>query len=88
MQCKGIEPHLTVRGKLHGFSQVVVRTWDIGRDTSGLSLRLARATGMLAKVRQETQGPFPVATVILGFLPTFKRSQASPPFEALIMCVS
>ena len=32
-------------------------------------------------MRQETQGPFPVATGILGFLSIFKRSQASSPFE-------
>ena len=29
------------------------------------------------------QGPFPVATVILGFLSIFNKSQASSPFEAL-----
>ena len=43
----------------------------VARDTSGLSLRLARATGVLAEARRETQGPFPVATVILGFLSIF-----------------
>ena len=34
-------------------------------------------------MRRETQGPFPVATVILGFLSIFKRNQASSAFEAL-----
>ena len=34
-------------------------------------------------MRQETQGHFPFATVILGFLSIFKRSQASSCFEAL-----
>lgn len=34
-------------------------------------------------MRQGTQGPFPVATGILGFLSVFKRSQASSPFEAM-----
>ena len=53
------------------------------RDISGLSSRLGRAMGMSLDVRQETQGPFPVATGILGFLSIFKRSQASSPFEAL-----
>ena len=38
---------------------------------------------MLLDVRQETQGPFPVATGILEFQTIFKRSQASSPFEAL-----
>ena len=40
-------------------------------------------------MRQETQGPFPVATGILGFLSIFKRGQASSPFEALnSVCLS
>ena len=34
-------------------------------------------------VRRETQGPFPNATGILGFLSIFKKSQASSPFETL-----
>ena len=38
---------------------------------------------MLLEVRREAQGPFPVATRILGVLSIFKRSQASSPFEAL-----
>ena len=44
---------------------------------------LGRATGTLLEMRWETQGPFPVATGILGFLSIFKKSQASSPFEAL-----
>ena len=40
-------------------------------------------------MRRETQGPFLVATVILGFLAIFKKSQASSHFEALnSACVS
>ena len=38
---------------------------------------------MLLEVRRETKGPFLVATVILGFLLIFKKSQATSPFEAL-----
>ena len=34
-------------------------------------------------MRQETKALFLVGTVILGFLPIFKKSQASSPFEAL-----
>ena len=34
-------------------------------------------------MRQETESPFLVATVILGFLSIFNKSQASSPFEAL-----
>ena len=34
-------------------------------------------------MRRETQGPFLVATVILGFLSIFNKSQASSPFEPL-----
>ena len=38
------------------------------RDTSRFSSRLVRAIGNPLEVRRETQGPFPVATGILGFL--------------------
>ena len=54
----------------------------VTRDTSGISTRLSRAIQTLLEVRWETQGPFLVATVILGFLSIFKKSQASSPFEA------
>ena len=50
---------------------------------SGISSRLFRAIQTLLNVRRETQCPFLVATVILGFLSIFKKSQASSPFEAL-----
>ena len=53
------------------------------RDTSGISKRLGRAIQTLLKARQETEGPFVVATVILVFLSIFKKSHASSPFEAL-----
>ena len=49
----------------------------VARNTSGFSSRLGRAIGTLLEVRQETQGPFPLATGILGFLSIFKRSQAT-----------
>ena len=40
-------------------------------------------------VRQETEFHFLVGRVILGFLSIFKKSQASPPFEALnSVCLS
>ena len=55
----------------------------VARDTSAFSLRLDRAIGTPLEVRRETQGPFPVAAGILGFLSIFKRSKASSPFEAL-----
>ena len=29
MQCRGIRPHLLVRGKSHGFSRVAAGTWAI-----------------------------------------------------------
>ena len=53
------------------------------RNTSGTSSRLGRAIQTLLEVRRETQCPFPVATVILGFLSIFNKSQASSTFEAL-----
>ena len=44
---------------------------------------------MLLEVRQETEFSFLVATVILGLLSVFNKSQASSPFEALnSMCLS
>ena len=46
------------------------------RDTSDISSRLGRAIRILPKERRENQGPFLVATVILGFLSIFNRSQA------------
>ena len=55
----------------------------LARDTSRFFSRFGRAIGMPLKLRRETQDPFPVATVILGFLSIFNRSQASSPFEAL-----
>ena len=38
---------------------------------------------MLLELRQETQGPFPIAKGILGFLSIFRTSWASSHFEAL-----
>ena len=41
------------------------------------------------EVKQETEFPFLVGTVILGFLSIFKKSKASSPFEALnFVCLS
>ena len=48
-----------------------------------MSTRLGRAIMTLLEVKWETEGPFLDATVILGFLSIFKKSQASSPFEAL-----
>ena len=53
------------------------------RDTSVIFSILSWLIGMLLKVRRETEGPFLVATVILGFLSIYKKSQVPSPFEAL-----
>ena len=53
------------------------------RDTSAIFSRLGSAIQMLLKVRRETQSLFQGATLILGFLSIFNKSQASSPFEAL-----
>ena len=106
-QCRGIGPHLAVRGKSHGFSRVAAGTWGIFssyggddpsklvfverrqdsclvmNDTSGICSRLGTAIWTLLELRRETQCPFLFATVILGFLSIFRKSQASSPFEAL-----
>ena len=55
----------------------------VRRHTSGTSSRLGREIWTLLKLRQETECPFLVATVILEFLSIFKKSQVSSPFEAL-----
>ena len=55
----------------------------VTRDNSGISLRLDRAIQTLLHVRPETQSPFVLATVILGFLSIFNKTQASSTFEAL-----
>ena len=50
---------------------------------------LGRTIRMLVDVRQETEVQFLVGTVILGFLSTFKKSQAPSPFQALnSVCLS
>ena len=55
----------------------------VTRDTSGIFTRLVRAIRMLLEVRRETQCPFLVGTVILGFLSIFMKRQSSSPYEAL-----
>ena len=61
----------------------------VTRDTSGICSRLVRSIWTLLKVRWGTQGPFLVATVILGFLSIFKKSQAQSTFEVLnSVCLS
>ena len=65
------------------FAQRSQDSFPVTRDNTGISMRLGRAIRTLLQVRQETEGPFRVATVILGFLSIFNKSQASPHFEAL-----
>ena len=52
-------------------------------DTSGIKTTLGRTIPTLLEVRQETEFHFLVDKEILGFLPIFKKSQVSSPFEAL-----
>ena len=35
MQCRGIGPHLVLRGKSHGFSRVAAGTWGIFSSSDG-----------------------------------------------------
>ena len=73
-------------GDFHSKLESVQRLQDsclLMRDTPGISTRLVRAIRMLLEMRQETEWPFLVATVILGFLPIFKMSQASSPIDEL-----
>ena len=58
-------------------------------DISQSSTRLGKSIWMLLELRLETQGPFLIATAILGFLSSFNKSQALSPFETLnSMCLS
>ena len=66
-----------------GFVQRRQDSCQVMRDTSGISTRLGRAIRILLKVRRETEIPFLVATVILGFLSNFKKSKSSSTFETL-----
>ena len=71
-----------------GPSKLVFVQWHqdsflVMSDTSKISLRHGTTIRMILEVRRETQGPFLVATVILGFRSIFKKSQAPSPFEAL-----
>ena len=61
----------------------------VTKETTGISKRLGSAIRMLLEVKLETAGPFLVATVILGFISIFMKSQALSPFAALnSMCPS
>ena len=53
------------------------------RDNSGISSKLGGETQTLLDVRRDTKGPFLVATLILGNLSVFSKSQGSSPLEAL-----
>ena len=55
----------------------------VTRNPSRISILLGREIRTLLKVRRETQGPFLVAAVILGFLSILNKSQALSPVEAL-----
>ena len=58
-------------------------------DNSGIQTTLGRIIQTLFELRQETEGHFPVGTVILGFLSIFKKGKALSPFEALnSVCLS
>ena len=54
----------------------------VARNTSRFSSKFGSAIGTPLEMSRVTNGPFPVATVILGFLTIFKN-QALSPFEAL-----
>ena len=68
------------------FRQCRHDTCLVVRDTSGFSSKHGRAIETPLEVRQETQGPFPVAIGIVEFLSIFMRTQALYPLEALNLC--
>ena len=58
-------------------------------DTSGVKTRFGRTIRTLLEVKQETEFPFIVGTVILVFLSIFKKTQALSPYEELnSVCLS
>ena len=65
------------------FAQGSQHLGPVKRDNSRISMRLGRAILTVLQVRRETEGPFRVAIMILGFLSIFNKGQASPPIEAL-----
>ena len=77
MSYSGDDPSTLVFAQQHQDSCLVMRY------TSGITSRLGRAKWTLLEVRRESQGTILVATVIMGFLSVFKKSQAPSPFEAL-----
>ena len=83
MSYSGDDPSKLVFAQRHQDSCLVM--WYTSRITSSLG----RAKWMLLEVRRESQSIILVATVILGFLSIFRKSQASSPFEALnSVCLS
>ena len=68
--------------KLH-FVQRHQESCRVMRNTARIPLRIGRAKKIVIEVSQEIKGTFLVATVILGFLSIFNKSQTSSPFEAL-----
>ena len=79
-------------GDDHSKLHVAQRSQDsclVRTDTSGTLTRFGRIIQTLLEARWETKPPFLVSTEILGFLSTFKKSQASSPYEALhFVCLS
>ena len=65
------------------FAQGSQHLGPVKRANSRISMRLGRAILTVLQVRRETEGPFRVAIMILGFLSIFNKGQASPPIEAL-----
>ena len=80
--CGGDDPSTPVFVQRHQEAYLVMR------NTAGISLRLGRAIKIVIEVSREIQGTFLVATVILGFLSIFNKSQTSSPFEALTLRAS
>ena len=73
-------------GDGHSILHLVQQSQDsclVTTDSSVILTRLGTIIQTLLEVRWETKHPFLVYTEILGFLPIFKKSQASSPFEAL-----
>ena len=63
MQCRGIGPHLLVRGKSHGFSRVAAGTWCIFSSYGGdghLKLRFVQQRPDSCLVMTDTSGSYTV----------------------------
>ena len=81
MQCRGITPHLAVRGKSHGFSRVAVGTWGIFSSYGGdgpSKLVFVQRRQDCSLVTRDTSGISLTLGRTIGMLLVVKRETQGP----------